>query len=54
MTVGELIKQLKQHDLNLPVFANYMDIEIVRLNPEHFFGDSADPNCVVGEAVEIE
>lgn len=54
MTVGELIDKLKQYDLNLPVFANYMSIEIVRLNPEHFFGDSANPNCPVGEAVEIE
>ena len=53
MTVKELIEKLSKFQQDLPVMADYSDIEKVYLNKEHYFGDSANPNCRVGCAVEI-
>lgn len=53
MTVQDLIDILQEMPKDLPVMANYSDIENVYINDEHYFGDSANPNCEVGKAVEI-
>lgn len=53
MTVKELIEKLSEFQQDLPVMVDYTDIEKVYLNDEHYFGDSANPNCEVGCAVEI-
>lgn len=53
MTVRELIEELQKFPNDLPVMVDYSEVEKVYLNEEHYFGDSADPNCKVGSAVEI-
>lgn len=53
MTVKELIMVLQSLPEDLPVMVNYSDIDEVYINDEHYFGDSANPNCRVGSAVEI-
>ena len=55
MTVKELIRELEKYDEKLPVMMNFCEpVEKVSLNPEHYFGDSANPNCKIGPAIEIE
>jgi len=54
VTVKDLIDELSKYDENLPVMMNYCDpIDKVILNGEHYFGDSANPECKVGPAVEL-
>lgn len=53
MTVRELIEELQRLPDDLPVMVGCSEAEKVYLNKEHYFGDSANPDCRVGSAVEI-
>lgn len=55
LSVGKLIEELSKYPLDLPVYIDCCrEIERVYINNEHYFGDSCNPDCRVGSAVEIE
>lgn len=54
MTVRELIEKLQECPQDAPVMVDYEDIECIRVNDEHYFGDPHNPYCLIGTAVELE